>query len=161
KRRNAEGKPRMIVVMRHADDRHRFTGTKLLSKLISCINCLDALAQVECRNLVEAQQVNRPRKLLKQDSDQRCAERGVVPGPEPRSDPVWRYAEAIGRFHKRVECIAGIFGRVFLARESLLLVIADEPYSLFTGGLHERDAGIVHAATGDASEINCRTPIKF
>src|SRR5262249_16159964 len=68
---------------------------------------------------------------------------------------------AIGRFHKRVECIAGIFGRVFLARESLLLVIADEPYSLFTGGLHERDAGIVHAATGDASEINCRTPIKF
>jgi hypothetical protein len=88
-RRDAEGKPRMIVVMRHADDRHRFANAKLLAKRIGGPSRLDTAAQVECRNLVEVQQAKRSRKFIKQDSDQRGAEGRVVPGAEPGSNPVW------------------------------------------------------------------------
>ena len=150
----------MIFVMGHPDDWNRSTNAKLLAKRIGGPSRLDTAAQVECGNLV-AQQAKRPRKLLEQDSDQCGAKCRVVPGAEPRSDPVWRYAEAIGRFNKCVECIAGIFGRVFVARESLLLVIADKPNSPLTGRLHERDPRIMWAPRGDASEINRRTTIKF
>jgi hypothetical protein len=50
---------------------------------------------------------------------------------------------------------------VLLARESLLLVIADEPCSPLTGGLNERDPGIVLAPSGDAGEINRCAALNF
>src|SRR4029453_8441150 len=74
-----------------------------------------------------------------QDANQCGAERSVVPSAEPRGDAVWPYTETIGRFEQSIECVAGIFGRVLLAGEPLLFVIADEPYSPLAGCLHERD----------------------
>jgi hypothetical protein len=49
--------------------------------------------------------------------------------------------------------IAGIFGRVLSCRKSLLLVIADEPYSFLTGGLHERDPGIMWPPGGAGEKL--------
>ena len=151
----------MILMMRCADYRHGLTGAKLLTEHISCKYGVDGAAQVECGNLVEAQQVKRSGELLAQHSDECGAECGIVPSPKPRADPVSPYTQTIGRFEKSLERIAWIFGRVLFAREPLFFVIADEPYSPLAGCLHERDPGIVHAATGDASEINRRTTIKF
>src|SRR5579885_1002216 len=82
------------------------------------------------------------------------AKRRRVPRAKPCRDAVWLNAEMTGRFDKSIERIARIFGRVFLARETLFLVIADKPNPPLARGLDERNPGIVLAARGDAGEID-------
>jgi hypothetical protein len=144
----------MVVMVRHADQRHAPGKPKLLAEDFRHPGHLFEAAAVECRGFGLANQLQTLGKLLEDGAGERSDQRRVVPGGEPCGDIADIATHAAQRGDHRIDRSSRVFRGVLVAGKPFLLVVDDEAGSVRLGDFDERRTGIVHAGQAEADEIN-------
>ncbi len=153
-RRCRERKPCMIVVMRHADQRHARGKSKLLAENLRRAGHLFEAAAVEAGRFGVAQQFYALRRFFQHRASQ-CPEQGrVIPGRHPRGDVADIAPHAPQRRDHRLDRRLRIFGGVLVAGKPLFLVVDDQARSIGRRHLDQRDAGIMRAGWSEPGQIH-------
>ena len=100
-------------------------------------------------------------ELLQHRADHGGAEQRIVPGAEPGRDALRTDADAVHGPGERGQRMLRKLGRVLLAGEAFLFVVADDPRPARGRDLDQRNAGIVHAPGGDAGEVDGLAPFEL
>ena len=154
KRRGRERKPGVIVMVRHADQRHPLGKAELFSEYFRRAGHLVEPAAVESGSLRGAQQFCALRQFFQHRAGQRAGQRRIVPTGQPRIDIADIASPAAQRRHHGIDRLARIFCRVLVAREALFLVVDDQARAVCLCHLDQRHAGIVRAGRSEPGQID-------
>ena len=135
----------MVVVMRHADQRHPFGQAELPGENFRGAGHLIEPAAVKAGGFGGAQQFQALRRFLQHRTGNRAGEIRVIPTGQPGVDIPDIAPDAAQRRHHRVDRTLRIFGRVLVAGKALFLVVDDQARAVGLGHLDQCDAGIVGA----------------
>ena len=124
--RHTEREPRVIVVVRHADERHRRGQSERATKVARAARRRVELGRAHERRFPGTEQAEARRELLEDGAEDRRRERRIVPGGEPGSDALRPDPGALHRAREGVDRMAREVGAVLLAREALFLVVAQD-----------------------------------
>ena len=144
----------MIVVMRHADQRHALGKAELAAEDFRRARHLVEAAAVEAGGLRGAQQLQALRQLLQHRARQRAGQRRIIPAGQPGVDVAGVASDAAQRCHHRVDRGARIFRGVLVAGKALFLVVDDQARAVRLRHLDQRHAGIMRAGRAEAGEID-------
>ena len=142
----------MIVMMWHADQRHGFGKAELPGENLRRPRHLIETAAVEGRCILEAQQFQALRNFLHQRTRHGASQRRIIPAGEPGIDVADLASHAAQGCDHAVDRGFWIFGRVFVAGESLLLVVDDQAWTVRLRHLNQCHTGIVRAGKPEARE---------
>ena len=154
KRGGREGKPRMVVMMWHADQRHGFGKAELPGENLRRPRHLIETAAVEGRCILEAQQFQALRNFLHQRARYGASQRRIIPAGEPRHRcrrprvP----CRAQGCDHRRRSRLFGYSVVCLLPENRSLLVVDDQAWTVRLRHLNQCHTGIVRAGKPEARE---------
>ena len=130
----------MIVVVRHADERHWSAQAEPAAKVARSARRRIELSRAHERRFARTEKAETRRKLLEDRAEDRRRERRIVPGRQPGGDLFRPDSGALHRGCERVDCVAREIGAVLLARETLFLVVAENARAVLARELDQRDA---------------------
>ena len=152
--RGRERKPSVIVMVRHADQRHRFFQSQLPAENSRCAPNLDQAALVDAGKIGSTEQSEAGRRFFDDRTRQRGEKHRIIPGCDKGGDVADVAPHAAQRGNHRVERLARIFGGVFVSRKAFFFIVDDDARTVGLRHLNERDAGVVGSGCRKAREID-------
>ena len=120
----------MVVVMRHADQRHSLGKAELPGEDLRRAGHLVEPAAVKTGGFRAAQQLQALRRFLQHRTGNRAGQIRVIPTGQPGVDISDIAPHAAQRRHHRIDRSLRIFRRVLVAGKALLLVVDDQARSI-------------------------------
>ncbi len=138
----------MVVVVRHADQRHALREAELPAEKFRHPGHLFEAAAIESRGFGLAHQFQALWKLLENRAGKGPDQRRKIPIGEPGGDIADIAAHAAQRGDHRIDRCSRVFGGVLVSGKSLLLVVEDEARSVRLCNFDEGSTGIVACRAG-------------
>ncbi len=159
-RRHRVGEIRMVVVMAHADDRHRAAQAQLPPKPPGRAERTRDMACVHRREVLRPEEDAAGREFLGDAAQQRRGQRDVVPACDEGVDLTRIDAGAVEHRQHGVQALFGPGGAVADAAVALLLVVADQADPVGARGLDQCRAAVV-AGGSDTDQIDALAALQF
>ena len=152
-RRHRVGEIRVVVVMPHADDRHRAAQAQLPPEPLGRSERARDMACVHRREVLRLEEDAAGRQFLGDAAQQRRGQRDVVPACDKGVNLFRIDAGAVEHRQHRVQALFGPVGAVADAAVALLLVVADQADPVGARGLHQCHAAVM-ARRSDAGQVD-------
>ena len=133
----------MVVMMPHADDRHRSTQPQLASEPLRRVERTGDVARVHRHEILRPQEDAARRQFLDDAAQQGGGECDVVPACDERMDLHRLDADPSSMASRGVQALFRPAGAVANAGVALLLIVTDHTDAVGLRGLYQGDAAVV------------------
>ncbi len=154
KRRGCVRKPGMVVMVRHADQRHRLGEAELPAENSRRAPHLVHATAVDGRRAIKREKFEAAGRFLECRSDHGRDQNRVVPRRDESRDIADVSSDLTQRSDHGVDRRPRIFGGVLVAGKALLFVVDDDAGAGLLRNLDQRNPGVVHARGGEASDVD-------